>query len=307
MALAPVVLFVYNRPTHTKRVISSLSENRLATESELFVYSDGPRKSADIDLVDDVRVLIRSIKGFRNFHIVEREENRGLSASIISGVSDVIQVYGKVIVVEDDLLLSRNFLTFMNTALKYYENFPGIYSITGFNYPSDAIHIPEKYAYDVYLSYRCMSWGWGTWRDRWNSVDWNVSRLDDFMKHKKSQTLFNRGGEDLSDMLKLQMMGGLDSWAIRWCYAHFQHEAFCLYPIRSFVKNLGFDGSGTHCDLTTKTLPRPELDDNWMASRLLDRTLVVPEIVNSFYKIHKRSLASRIKTKTRLFFKRGML
>jgi hypothetical protein len=307
MTTAPIVLFVYNRPIHTERVLASLQKNRLASDTELFLYSDAPRKPADDPQVFQVRNTIHSITGFRRVQIVEQELHQGLANSVISGVSDVVQRSGKVIVIEDDLFLSPNFLAFMNAMLDFYKLFSEVYSISGFSYPASAIQIPEDYPYDVYLSYRCLSWGWATWLDRWQTVDWKVTDFDSFVRAGKSQNLFNRGGEDLSDMLKLQMAGKIDSWAIRWCYAHFQHNAFCICPVRSFVNNLGFDGSGTHCGVSKKALFRPKLNDAWMPTRMLDRVLVNPQIINGFYKINRRSLVTRLKTRIRLFLKMGML
>jgi len=307
MAQAPLTLFTYNRPTHTERVIASLLKNRLARETELFVYSDGPQKPADAPLVHHVRKILHSITGFRRVQIIEQDQNRGLANSVISGVSEVIQRFGKVIVVEDDLFLSPNFLAFMNAMLDFYRPFEKVYSVTGFSYPTGAIHIPKDYLYDVYLSHRCMSWGWATWIERWQTVDWKVTGFDRFLRDRRSQKLFNRGGEDLSDMLKLQMIGEIDSWAIRWCYAHFQNRAFCLYPVRSFVRNLGFDQSGTHCGVARKGLPCPELDDHWTADRLLDRIAPNPQIVNSFRRINKRSMLTKTKTKIKLFLRMGVL
>ena len=307
MTPAPLALFAYNRPTHTERVVASLLKNRLASETELFVYSDGPRRPEDAPLVDRVRKILHSITGFKSVQIIEQGRNLGLANSVISGVSEVVQRYGKVIVVEDDLLLSPNFLTFMNTVLDFYSPFEKVYSVTGFSYPAGAIHIPKDYSYDVYLSYRCMSWGWATWIDRWQTVDWKVTSFEPFLRDRKSQKLFNQGGEDLSDMLKLQMIGKIDSWAIRWCYAHFQNQAFCLYPVRSLVSNLGFDRSGTHCGVARRGLPRPELDDHWTAERLLDEISTNRQIVDSFRKIHKKSIFSRAKTKLNLFLSMGVL
>jgi hypothetical protein len=307
MTLAPVTLFTYNRPTHTERVIASLLKNRLASDTELFVYSDGPRRTSDAPLVHQVRKIVYSIAGFRSVQIIEQEQNQGLAKSVISGVSEVIQRFGRVIVVEDDLLLSPNFLTFMNAMLDFYKPLSRVYSVSGFTYPSGEIHIPEDYLYDVYLSHRCLSWGWATWVDRWQTADWDVTDFDLFVRSRKSQGLFNQGGEDLADMLKLQRIGEIDSWAIRWCYAHFRHNAFCICPVKSFVQNLGFDGSGTHCGVTKKAFPCPAFDDHWMPSRLLDRILVNSKITMSFYRIHKQSIAKKLKTKMKLFRTMGML
>jgi hypothetical protein len=145
---------------------------------------------------------------------------------------------------EDDLLTTRNFLSFVNSALTVYQRRPDIFSVTGYNYP---LKMPSSYGEDAYLSYRSSSWGWGTWQDRWSQVDWSVSDYADFVRDPSAQELFRRGGDDLPRMLEMQMSGKLDSWSIRFDYAHYRHNAFCVHPVVSKVQNIGFDGSGVHC------------------------------------------------------------
>lgn len=247
MNLAPIVLFVFNRPVHTLRTIESLKENRLAAESELFVFSDGPRSSKDEAGVAAVRQIIDSLDGFKNVTIQKRETNRGLADSVIEGVTDVIRQYGRVIVVEDDLQFSPYFLDYMNEALTRYEADQRIFSIGGYSPPLD---IPEDYVEDSYLSYRCCTWGWATWGDRWNRVDWSVRDFKRFCKDKTMIEKFNRGGDDMFHILKQQMAGKISSWGIRWDYAHYQNEAYCFRPKLSIVKNTGNDGTGIHCGAT---------------------------------------------------------
>jgi len=247
--LAPIVMFVYNRPEHTRMTIESLLENDLATLSNLFIYADGPRNSEDREQVDRVRTYLKTINGFLSVSIIEREHNYGLAKSVITGVTEVIDKFGKAIVVEDDLVSSKDFLSFMNKALGCYEGDERIFSVTGYSYP---FAVPEGYKHRVYLSYRCCSWGWGTWRDRWTRVDWEVKDVHAFLKDREAQRRLNRGGRDLTGMLLDQMRGEIDSWAIRWCYAHSKNEAYCLYPVESKIKNIGFDRSGTHCGFSEK-------------------------------------------------------
>jgi hypothetical protein len=164
---------------------------------------------------------------------------------VIAGVTEALTRSPSVIVMEDDLLTSSNFLAFVNSALSTYEERRDVFSVTGYNYP---LPMPPSYREDAYLSYRGSSWGWGTWRDRWSQVDWSVGDYAAFTRDDGAQELFRRGGDDLSQMLELQMSGQLDSWSIRFDYAHYKHDAFCLHPVVSKVQNIGFDGSGIHCD-----------------------------------------------------------
>jgi len=242
--LAPIALFVYNRPEHTRRTVESLRANELAPHSDLFVFADGAKNESAASAVEAVRKFIRTIDGFKSVTIIERERNFGLATSVITGVSQLCEKFGRVIVVEDDLLTASDFLIFMNCALERYVDEPSIFSVSGFNY---SVNAPEQYPYDAFCSYRSSSWGWGTWKDRWEKVDWKVPDYNSFSRDKERKRSFNRGGEDLSRMLAFQMAGELDSWAIRWAYAHWTHDAFALLPISSRVFNIGLDGSGIHC------------------------------------------------------------
>jgi hypothetical protein len=161
----------------------------------------------------------------------------------------VIRQYGTVIVVEDDLQFSPYFLSYMNEALDRYASDSRVYSVGGYSPP---LRMPENYAADSYLSFRCCTWGWATWRDRWEKVDWEISDYVSFANSPSQIARFNRGGDDMSHLLKLQMSGKISSWGIRWDYAHFENEAYCFRPTRSIVGNTGNDGSGIHCGETNK-------------------------------------------------------
>jgi hypothetical protein len=241
---APIALFAYDRPEHTRRTLEALAANDGAAESDLHVYCDGPKSADRAESVRVVREYLRGVTGFRSVTITEREQNMGLANSVIAGVTEVLARSSSVIVMEDDLLTSKNFLAFVNSALCTYEHREDIFSVTGYNYP---LRIPPTYREDAYLSYRSSSWGWGTWPDRWSRVDWSVSDYGAFVNDPRAQALFRRGGDDLPQMLELQMSGQIDSWSIRFDYAHYKHNAFCVHPVVSKVRNIGFDGSGVHC------------------------------------------------------------
>jgi len=249
MNLAPIALFVFNRPEHTKTTIESLKKNQLAAESELFVFSDGPRNKKDEADVKAVRTLIDSLNGFKRITIHKKTANCGLAGSVIAGVSEVIQQYGKVIAIEDDLQFSSHFLNYMNEALIRYENDHRVFSIGGYSPP---LEMPQGYEEDSYLSYRCCTWGWATWQDRWEKVDWNVKDFPTFINDQSLVERFNRGGDDMTPILKLQMDGKISSWGIRWDYAHFKNDAYCFRPTYAIVGNTGNDGTGIHCGATDK-------------------------------------------------------
>ena len=248
MSLAPIVLFTFNRLDHTKKTIDALKENILAKESELFIFSDGARNSEEYIKVKSVRKYLKSIDGFKKINIIEAEKNRGLAKSVISGVTDIINKYGKVIVLEDDLVTSKYFLKYMNEALTIFKEREDIWSISGYG-PN--INIPTDYKDDIYITKRGSSWGWATWKDRWELVDWKVSDYNIFKSNREMIQEFNLSGKDLAPMLDDQIAGRIDSWAIRWVYSQFRNNMYTVYPIKSLVKNIGNDLSGTHTTTTT--------------------------------------------------------
>ena len=249
MELAPIALFAYRRCEHTERTVASLLRNPEASQSVLYVFSDGPRSFADRDDVMRVREYIHGVAGFQAVVIQENERNVGLANNVIRGVTEVITKHGRVIVVEDDLIFARHFLGFMNASLAAYESDQQIFSVGGYAPP---IAIPKNYPHDVYLVGRSESWGWGTWQDRWERASWDVAGYDKLTKSKRLRRRFCRGGGDALSILEAQMNGKVDSWSTRWNYTHFLYHAYAVRPIRSLVHNIGADGSGTHlkvCDV----------------------------------------------------------
>lgn len=245
--LAPVVVFVYNRDEHASRTLLHLSKNVLANESDLFIFCDNAKNEKAVEKVDATRRVVDEFAGnsiFKNVTVIKAEKNKGLAASIIGGVTDIINRYGKVIVVEDDLITSPDFLTYMNDALDFYENNPKVWSISGYTFPLKSLN---KYPHDIYMSPRGCSWGWATWKDRFEKVDWDVRDFEDFKKSKERQRHFNEGGVDMTRMITDQVNGRINSWAIRWCYQESKENMFTVYPVHSRVKSIGCDDSGTHC------------------------------------------------------------
>lgn len=256
-ALAPIILFVYNRLDHTRLTVEALQRNELASVSTLYVFADGVKENAtegERQKVQNVRDYIHSISGFKEVIIEETVSNKGLANSVIAGVTKVINEYGKVIVVEDDIVTHPFFLRFMNDCLDVYEQRQDIFMIGGY---TRNIKMPYFYRNDIYITHRSNSWGWATWRNRWMLADWNVG---DYLDLKESESLirrFNRGGEDMFPMLRSQMEGRIDSWAIRWDYCMFKNNAYCVYPVMTFNNNVGLDGSGVHCEASNSNIAAP--------------------------------------------------
>lgn len=248
MTYAPIVLFVYNRLWHTQQTIEALQKNELASDSELFIYSDAPKAGSEQSKVQEVRNYIHSIDGFKKVTIIEREKNWGLADSIIDGVTEVVNQYGKIIVLEDDIVTSRYFLAFMNDSLEFYLDKENIMSVSGYTYNYDSRLNKE----DVFLFYGASSWGWATWVDRWSKIDFEVKDFNLLLRNKSLQKKFNRGGDFLFDMLKAQMRGEIDSWAVRFSYGHSKNNSFCLFPSKSMVQNIGHDNTGTHCQASDR-------------------------------------------------------
>ena len=243
----PIALFCFNRPEHTRKTLNALARNNGAENSALHVFADGPRCSADERLVELTRNEVAKVRGFDSITIHERASNLGLARNIIDGVSELVDACGRVVVLEDDLETSPWFLNYMKGALDFYQEQKRVFSISGFNYPSSMMRMPRDYDSEVYFNYRNTSWGWATWKDRWHLADWDIDYFEAFRNDRLLKRRFGRLGPDVFNMLKRQESGEINSWAIRWSFTHAKHDAVSLFPINSYVRNIGMDASGTHC------------------------------------------------------------
>jgi hypothetical protein len=237
--LAPIVLFVYNRLYHTQRTVEALKNNTLANESELFIFSDAAKNEAAAAAVGEVREYISGISGFKKIHITERSENMGCDPSILDGVSCVISEYKKVIEVEDDIVTTPLFLKYMKNALNVFEDDERIWSVSGYAPP---IKISASYADDIYLSMRPASWGFGTWENRWNAVDWAKIGIEEVFRDSQLRKMFCEGGEDILNTL----IKHPDTYDIPIYYFMRKQGKYSVLPVVSLLQNIGTDGSGVH-------------------------------------------------------------
>ena len=252
----------------------------MAAETPLYIRLDGPRSEADAERIAAVREVALAVRGFRSVDVVWADKNQGLARSVISGVNWVLDSYDTVIVLEDDLVVHAGFLSFINAGLERYRDVPKVFSVCGY---SNEVRIPSNYGFDAYFCPRSSSWGWGTWRDRWQSVDWNPTPAS----LQKNAFAFNRwGGSDCATMLRRWMEGKNSSWAIRFCYSQFLQGKVSLFPTESLVDPAaGFNGEGTHCPTYNRF--RYRMAPSGKRSILLPASLdVVPSIRRSALHYH---------------------
>ena len=242
MNCAPILLFTYNRLTHTRRCLEALSKNTLASQSELFIYSDGAKDDTQRIAVEEVRRYLRTIQGFKQITLIERSKNWGLARNIIDGVTTQANHFGKVIVLEDDLVVAPHFLQFMNDALETYKDEPKVGHIQACDFTQDP-NLPE-----TFLIKWTGSWGWATWDRAWKHFNPNGKELLQELEERKLTHTFDFDGKyGYTRMLRRQIEGKNNSWAIRWNASLFLKDILSLNVGRSLVQNEGFDGSGTNC------------------------------------------------------------
>jgi FkbM family methyltransferase len=239
---APIILFVYNRPDHVAKTLEALSQNHLISESELYVYCDGPKEDnpAVNKKIAEVRALVRQIDWVKKLHIVEHESNKGLADNIMEGVTTVVNLYGSVIVLEDDIITSTGFLTYMNDALNCYETDQRVMHISGF-FPRVNTKLPETFFYNV-----TTCWGWATWKRAWDKIEANPSVLCQQLHQVGYDEYLYNGAQ--SNLLYQQLIanrsGTLKTWAVRWHTSVYINNGFCLHPYQSLTENIGHDFSG---------------------------------------------------------------
>lgn len=303
MTLAPIVLFVYNRLDHTKQTIEALQKNVLARESALFVYSDAPKNEEAVAKVNEVREYIKSIDGFKKVTIIERENNLGLANSIVNGVTNIVNKYGKIIVLEDDLVTSPYFLKFMNEALEFYEDEEKVWHVSGWNYPVDSDGLEDGFLW------RLMNcWGWATWANKWSYYKKDVDQaINEFSKDDIKR--FDLDGyvpywsQVVANKEKI-----IDSWAVFWYVSIFKHNGLCLNPVISYVRNIGLDGTGVHCGKENSNesfILNMKGENNIKSIQILQENKRMVEIIKKYLAKKNKSFLFKVINKiSKLFYKK---
>jgi hypothetical protein len=240
---APLAVFAYRRPEHLRRAAASLAANRDAPATDLYIFCDGAKGLRDAADVQAVRAVAHAVTGFGSLTVIERDSNLGLAASLIAGVTQVVEGHDRVIVVEDDLMLSPHFLAFMNQALDRYADEERVASVHAYLFPVRHV-LPDSF---FLKGAEC--WGWATWRRAWRRFNSDAADLLRQIRDRGLEYEFDLDGTyHYTATLEAQARGKIDSWAIRWRASCYLADMLTLYPGRSLVRNAGFDGTGVHCD-----------------------------------------------------------
>lgn len=286
---APIALFVYNRPEHTRRTIKFLQQNLLANESRLFIFSDAAKDSSQQVFVNEVRDIIKQVDGFKSVELIERETNLGLAESIIDGVSMLVSEYGKVIVFEDDLISSAYTLQYFNDALIRYHNEEKVMHIGAYMYPLKAENLPETFFYRA-----ATSWGWATWERAWKDFEPDINKLIARFDRRKRLEFSIEGTMNFWKQIIEFKRGRNNSWAIRWYASIFLKGGLTLNPSKSLINNIGHDGSGIHSGLNDiyhviiNPLPVTSFPEK------IEENLETYQAIKNFLKTRKGSLWQRI-------------
>jgi hypothetical protein len=247
--LAPIVLFAYNRPYHTRQTLEALQQNELANESILYIYCDGAKTGDSAEIlanIAEVRQIAKSEKWCKEVVVVEQTSNLGLADSIVSGVTEIVNQYGKIIVLEDDIVTSSGFLRYMNEALNLYNKELRVMHISGYMFPVNCASERETFFYNT-----ASCWGWATWSRAWKYMNTDAAFLLNTISQKKLLKSFNIGGyADFVEQLQLNISGIKKTWAIKWYASFFLQNGFALHPKNSLTLNIGHDDSGENCTET---------------------------------------------------------
>lgn len=277
--LAPIAVFAFNRPDLLRTTLQALSSNALAEASALTIFCDGPRTEAEQEKTDAVRKVARGATGFASVQVVERENNLGCANAVINGLTEMFAQHERLIVIEDDILCSPYTLQFLNNGLDFYESYKTVFNIAAWSPPVSSLRIPQGYPYDVFAIARFNCWGWASWKDRFEDIDWAIVDYETFKDSSFLRQAFNRGGLDMSPMLDLQMQKKIDTWDIRVDYARFKKGRVGVNPVFSYTMNIGMD-SGTHTDdgyrgwdTDIRLAKNPLTNFRWVSHIFLEKTI----------------------------------
>ncbi|WP_406656578.1 hypothetical protein V7O62_12060 [Methanolobus sp. ZRKC2] len=281
----PIALFIYNRPEHSRKTLESLVNNSEFADSSLYIFCDGAKSEKDIDSVQATRELIHSYE-LENAKIIESKHNKGLAQSLVDGINYIFREHDRIVVLEDDCVSSSDFIHFMNTCLSNYESNERVMNVSAYCPP---IEIPEDYPYDIFFSYRFSSWGWGTWKRAWKNYSRDPHMLDIIEDSSVIKKKIDRAGLDLYPMLKRQVNGKLNSWAVFWAVNIIMNDGLSISPVRSRITNIGHDGSGTHCRTDEKYNVQIQ---NQKPRKISFPESIIPHerIVKEYYNFHTGTL-----------------
>ena len=295
---APIVLFVYNRPWHTQQTIEALQNNELASKSELFIYADGAKNEKAYTQVEKVRSYVRAVSGFKKLTVIERDKNWGLADSIIDGVTQTVNKYGRVIVLEDDLVTSPLFLRYMNDALEFYKDEDKAMHISGYIYPIDNDKLN-----DTFFIKPDTCWGWATWDRAWEYFKKDTDYYLDVFDKRMIKDFNLNDSYDYFKQIKQNKNGRINTWAIYWYASIYLQHGLSLHPSQSFVSNIGHDGEGVHCAKTS--IYNVDLVSNYSVSftNKIEEDKLARTSLESYFKNSKVPLLARVINRINKYFR----
>ncbi len=291
MDLAPIIFFTYNRLWHTRQTVEALQKNELASESELFIFSDGP-KPGDEEKVKEIREYLKTITGFKKVTIIEREKNWGLANNIIDGVTRIVSEYGKIIVLEDDLVTSPYFLKFMNEALEVYKDEGRVMHISGYNYP-----IKTDGLDDAFFLKPTSCWGWATWDRAWKYYKKDPDYYLRIFTKEMIKDFNLNGAYDYFGQIIANKKGKINTWAIFWYASVYINNGLSLHPRESLVNNIGHDATGVHCSKSDAFMVRLSLKDNWNFPTEIKENAIARKRWEEYFNSIKPSIFRRVISK----------
>lgn len=288
--LSPIALFVYNRPQHTLQTLEYLKQNELASESKLYIFSDGAKTAQDEAKVREVRNIIRNVDGFLSVEVIERSENAGLANSIIAGVTQLVNTYGQVIVFEDDLISSPQTLSYFNTALNHYREIDKVMHIGSYMFPIENENLPEMFFFRA-----ATSWGWATWSRAWKHFEPNIDILSAQFDEQKKRAFAIDNTMNYWKQMEEFKSGKNNSWAIRWYASIFLMKGLTLNPSKSLVRNIGHDGTGVHSGINDIYHVTINQEPVTYFPEILEENPQAYEALKKYFANRKGSLWARIK------------
>ena len=292
MNYSPVILFVYNRPNHLKKTLSFLKKNSETKKSFIYIFSDGYKNNDSMDQkkVEQVRDIIKKINFFKKKFIFERKKNIGLRNNIIRGINLAFKNNSKLIILEDDILVSRYFLKFMNESLtKYYKN-NKVWHISGWNYDINEVTISD----DVFFIKNMNCWGWGTWKNRWNKINLKSEKLiRKFSKSDKYRFNLDNSFENFSQIIR-NYESKKSTWAIFWNATIYLNNGLCLNPLKSLTSNIGQDESGTNTTNTQLVNEKINNNKNFKYPNIISENIQIRKKIIEFLRNKKENFFQKI-------------
>lgn len=289
--LAPILISVYTRRESFLKCIESLKKSTLASKSILYIVSDYAYKEEDKIVIDKIRKDIEKIEGFKQVISINRTENLGAFLSINKAIEEVLEKHEKIIFLEDDIRTSPYFLEYMNNSLERFKNNPKIFSISGYNFPIQNLSFMLKE--DIFIWGRYCPWGIGTWKDKWEKIDWNLKEYPNFIKNKEKVKKFNKIEPNCIIMLEKDREGIVKATDARICFHMFQNNLYTIYPRKTLTVNRGHDGNGEHCGVNKKYFLQ-ELNEDFDPV-LIDNLEENKEVYRMMYKFHCSFLIQIVK------------